>query len=58
MLAAYDELRSAAAALLRRERPGPTLQATALVHEIYLRLAKRRNLGLKDTTNSLVWRGI
>jgi RNA polymerase sigma factor (TIGR02999 family) len=48
-LAAYGELRSAAASLLRRERPGHTLQATALVHELYLRLAKRRNLGLNDT---------
>jgi RNA polymerase sigma factor (TIGR02999 family) len=34
----YDELRSIAAACLRRERPGHTLQPTALVHEAYLRL--------------------
>jgi len=38
--AAYDELRRLAAALMRRERPGQTLQPTALVHEAYLRLAK------------------
>src|SRR5215813_1210664 len=35
----YRELRKIAAAYLRRERPGQTLQATALVHEAYLRLA-------------------
>src|SRR4051812_43479241 len=36
----YDELRRLAAAYLRRERPGQTLQPTALVHEAYLRLLK------------------
>ncbi len=35
----YAELRRLAGAYLRRERPGQTLQATALVHEAYLRLA-------------------
>jgi RNA polymerase sigma-70 factor (ECF subfamily) len=35
----YDELRRLARAFMRRERPGQTLQATALVHEAYLRLA-------------------
>jgi RNA polymerase sigma factor (TIGR02999 family) len=35
----YDELRRLAAAYMRRERPGQALQATALVHEVYLRLA-------------------
>jgi RNA polymerase sigma factor (TIGR02999 family) len=34
----YDELRQLAAAKLARERPGQTLQPTALVHEAYLRL--------------------
>jgi RNA polymerase sigma factor (TIGR02999 family) len=34
----YDELRKLAAAQLAREKPGQTLQATALVHEAYLRL--------------------
>lgn len=34
----YDELRRLAASYLRRERPGQTLQATALVHEAYVRL--------------------
>ena len=35
----YDELRRLAAARLAQERPGQTLQATALVHEAWLRLA-------------------
>ena len=34
----YDELRRVARARLRQEQPGHTLQATALVHEAYLRL--------------------
>lgn len=34
----YDELRRLANSYLRRERPGHTLQPTALVHEAYLRL--------------------
>jgi len=35
----YNELRRLAAAYMRRERPGQTIQATALVHEAYLKLA-------------------
>jgi RNA polymerase sigma factor (TIGR02999 family) len=34
----YDELRKLAAQRLAREKPGQTLQATALVHDAYLRL--------------------
>ncbi len=34
----YDELRNLAAARMAQESPGQTLQATALVHEAYLRL--------------------
>lgn len=34
----YDELRALARARLAREQPGQTLQATALVHEAYMRL--------------------
>ena len=34
----YDELRKLAAAKLANEKPGQTLQATALVHEAYMRL--------------------
>ena len=36
----YDELRRLAAAQMAHERPGQTLDATALVHEAYLRLIK------------------
>src|SRR3954454_17232202 len=34
----YDELRKLAAERMAREKPGQTVQATALVHEAYLRL--------------------
>ncbi len=34
----YDELRKLAAQRLGQEKPGQTLQATALVHEAYVRL--------------------
>ncbi len=34
----YDELRRLAAEMMAREKPGETLQATALVHEAYIRL--------------------
>jgi RNA polymerase sigma factor (TIGR02999 family) len=39
----YDELRKLAAARLAQEKPGQTLQATALVHEAYLRLVDGEN---------------
>ena len=38
----YDELRRLAAARMARESPGQTLQATALVHEAWLRLGGER----------------
>lgn len=38
LLSVYQELRQLASAKLARERPGQTLQATALVHEAWLRL--------------------
>jgi RNA polymerase sigma factor (TIGR02999 family) len=44
----YDELRRLAARQLARERPGQTLQATALVHEAYLRLAGAGGCGWDD----------
>lgn len=40
----YDELRRQAARYLRRERPGHTLQTTALIHETYLKLVDQRNV--------------
>jgi RNA polymerase sigma factor (TIGR02999 family) len=39
----YDHLRNLAAAKLSREAPGQTLQATALVHEAWLRVAQDHN---------------
>ena len=44
----YEELRKLAAQKLAHEKPGQTLQATALVHEAYLRL-----VGPSETPNSL-----
>jgi RNA polymerase sigma factor (TIGR02999 family) len=41
----YDELRRLAAQRLAREEPGQTLQATALVHEAYLRLVGSQDPG-------------
>jgi RNA polymerase sigma factor (TIGR02999 family) len=41
MLVVYDELRRRAAAYLRAERQGHTLEPTALVHEAYLRLVNQ-----------------
>ncbi|MGH9723404.1 MAG: sigma-70 family RNA polymerase sigma factor [Bryobacteraceae bacterium] len=43
----YDELRRRAAQYLRRESPGHSLQATALVHEAYLRLVEQRDVAWK-----------
>ena len=45
----YDELRKLAAAKLANEKPGQTLQATALVHEAYLRLV--------DANSTQSWNG-
>jgi RNA polymerase sigma factor (TIGR02999 family) len=40
----YDELRALAETYLRQERPDHTLQATALVHEAYVRLVKQEEI--------------
>ena len=40
----YNELRRLAASYLSRERPGHTLQPTALVHEAYMRLLDQRQI--------------
>jgi RNA polymerase sigma factor (TIGR02999 family) len=45
----YDELRKLAAQKLAHEKPGQTLQATALVHEAYLRLVGPDGGGAKQT---------
>ncbi|MBP8305005.1 MAG: sigma-70 family RNA polymerase sigma factor [Phycisphaerae bacterium] len=49
--AVYQELRQLAAQKLSRERPGQTLQATALVHEAYLRLVGVQGQGWKGRTH-------
>jgi RNA polymerase sigma factor (TIGR02999 family) len=41
----YDELRRIAGRLMQKERPGRTIQATALVHEAYLKLVDIDNVG-------------
>jgi RNA polymerase sigma factor (TIGR02999 family) len=45
---AYDDLRAIAAGYLRREKPNVTLQATALVNELYIRLARQRTVQFVD----------
>jgi RNA polymerase sigma factor (TIGR02999 family) len=44
----YEELRRRAAEYLRHERPDHTLQATALVHEAYLKLVDQHRANWKD----------
>jgi RNA polymerase sigma factor (TIGR02999 family) len=44
----YNELRQLAASHLRRERSDHTLQATALVHEAYLRLVEQDNVNWQN----------
>ncbi len=44
----YEELRKLAARKMAQEKPGQTLQATALVHEAYLRLVGAGNSGAGD----------
>jgi hypothetical protein len=51
----YDELRRLAAGYLRRERPGHTLQPTALVHEAYMRLVDQRQVDWSNRAQ-FVWR--
>ena len=47
----YDELRRVARRRLQREQPGHALQATALVHEVYLRLVDVERLTLNSRTH-------
>jgi len=44
----YRELHKIAAAYLRRQRPGHTLQPTALINEAYLRLVKQEKANIAD----------
>jgi RNA polymerase sigma factor (TIGR02999 family) len=49
----YAELRRAAVRELRKERAGHTLQPTALVHELYLRLVDQRRVEWRDRAHFL-----
>ena len=49
----YDELRRLAASYLRNEKPGQTLQATALVHEAFVRLSAERGQPWNNRTHFL-----
>jgi len=51
--ALYGELRKVASRYLRGERTGHTLQTTALVHEVYLKLAGDHECGFNDRTHFL-----
>ena len=49
----FGELHRVAASLMRRERPGHTLQPTALVNEAFIRLAAGADLNLQDRAHFL-----
>jgi RNA polymerase sigma factor (TIGR02999 family) len=49
----YPELRRLAAAIMRQERGSHTLQPTALVHEVYLRITADQHLSLEDRAHFL-----
>jgi RNA polymerase sigma factor (TIGR02999 family) len=53
MTAVYPDLRRLAAHYLRHERPGQTLQPTALVHELYLRLFSGEPIEWRDRAHFL-----
>jgi RNA polymerase sigma factor (TIGR02999 family) len=50
VLVLYDELRALARGRLRNERAGHTLQATALVNEVYLRLSRENRISAESRT--------
>jgi RNA polymerase sigma factor (TIGR02999 family) len=47
----YDQLRAIAEAFLRNERPGHTLQPTAVVNEVFLDLLRVRRVAINDRTH-------
>lgn len=49
----YEELREIAARIMRNERSGHTLQPTALVHEVYVKLVDQENLQWNDRAHFL-----
>lgn len=54
----YDELRAVARRQLRRQRPGQTLDTTALVHEAYLKISDRTGGAWQDRTHFLSIAGL
>ena len=52
----YDELRKMAGAKMAYEKPGQTLEATALVHEAYLRLVDVEKAHHWDSRGDYSWR--
>jgi RNA polymerase sigma factor (TIGR02999 family) len=53
----YDELRAIAGRQIRRERPGHTLQPTALVHEAWLQFQRGASLDVRDRAHFLTIAG-
>jgi RNA polymerase sigma factor (TIGR02999 family) len=51
MLLVYDDLRRRARAYMSRERPGHTLQPTALVHEAYMKLVDQSRVNWRGRTH-------
>lgn len=49
----YPELRQIASRLMRRERPGHTLQPTAVVHEAFMRLVDQQEIDWQDRAHFL-----
>jgi len=47
----YDELRRQAARFLRKERPGHTLQTTALIHEAYIKLVGQEHVDWQNRSH-------
>lgn len=47
----YDDLRKVAEGYVRREKPGPDLQATDVVHEVYLRLIDQKSVSWQDRSH-------
>ncbi len=49
----YDELHRQASRFLRKERPGHTLQPTALIHEAYLKLIDQKDVQWESRTHKV-----
>ncbi|MBX7171822.1 MAG: sigma-70 family RNA polymerase sigma factor [Pyrinomonadaceae bacterium] len=47
----YDELHKQAKRYLRKENPNHTLQTTALIHEVYLKLVEQKSVDLQNRTH-------